>query len=368
MFENIRSFFRKYERYVSPVTLVCGFTFDNLTLRRIDVFYSNALLISYLFISAASIMILNIHQSRKDIRKSDEERERRRSETIHAIFVFCMQFCLGGLFSASFLFYSKAGSVIASWPFLLMIFGYIAGNEILRKNYVRLGFQIAVFFTALFSYLIFFFPVILGQMGDAIFLLSGIASLILTLLFIYVLSWFAPERTKRSAPILIISLAGLFAIINTLYFTNLIPPIPLALKEAGIYRSVQRLADGVYETTGEKQDWFNVFSHRPVIHVGSNETLSALSAIFAPANLKTEIVHEWQRYDTDHNVWVTVSDINLGITGGRDQGFRTFSIQGNITPGEWRVNVETPRGQLIGRMTFDVAPSTGDEVLTTELK
>lgn len=368
MIEKIRAFIKKYERLVSPVTLVFGFIFDNLTLRRIDVFYSNALLISYLFISAGSILILNIHQSRKAMRPSEEEREKRRSETIHAVFVFLMQFCLGGLFSASFLFYSKAGSVIASWPFLLMIVGYIIGNEILRKNYVRLGFQIAVFFTALFSYLIFFFPIILGKMGDPIFLLSGIASIILTLLFIYVLSWFAPERTKRSAPILVVSIAGLFALINTLYFTNLIPPIPLALKEAGVYRSVQKLGDGVYEVTGEGQDWFSLFSPEPTIHVGYNTTLYALSAIFAPANLKTDIVHEWQKYDDSKKSWVTVNQIDLGITGGRDQGFRTFSLQGGVTPGEWRVNVKTPRGQLIGRLSFSVVPSTGSETLVTELK
>jgi hypothetical protein len=334
--------------------------FDNLTLRRIDVLYSNVLLISYLVISAGSIMILNIHEARRG--------DRERSETLHAIFVFLMQFCLGGLFSASFLFYSKSGSIIASWPFLLMIVGYIAGNELLRKNYIRLTFQIGVFFTALFSYLIFFLPVILGKMGDPIFLLSGIFSLVLIFLFIYVLSWFAPERTRKSAPVLVIMLIGLYAVINTLYFTNLIPPIPLALKEAGIYRSVAKLGDGSYQTIGEKQQWFSIFSPDPTIHVGPEGSLSALSAIFAPASLTTDILHEWQRYDDQTNTWITVSKVDLGITGGRDQGFRTFSVQENITPGLWRVNVETPRGQLIGRLTFTVASSTGTEIVNTNIE
>src|SRR5581483_280901 len=155
MLDKARTLFRKYERFVSPVTLAIGFTFDNLTLRRIDVFYSNALLISYLLVSAASIMLLNIHESRR----TREERER--SEVVHVVSVFMMQFCLGGLFSASFLFYSRSGSLISSWPFLLMLVGYITGNELLRKNYIRLSFQISVFFTALFSFLIFFLPVIL---------------------------------------------------------------------------------------------------------------------------------------------------------------------------------------------------------------
>ncbi|HEU5114351.1 MAG TPA: DUF2914 domain-containing protein [Candidatus Paceibacterota bacterium] len=360
MLDRFRSFFKRYERYVSPVTLVFGFIFDNLTLRRIDVFYSNALLISYLFVSAGSIMLLNIHESRRT------RLERERSEMVHAISVFMMQFCLGGLFSASFLFYSKSGSIVASWPFLLMLVGYITGNELLRKNYIRLSFQIAVFFTALFSYLIFFFPIILGKMGDSIFILSGIASLMITGLFIYVLSWFAHERTARSAPVIVLSVGGLFAIINALYFTNLIPPIPLALKHAGIYRSVERLSDGTYQTIGENQQWFTVFAPDPVIHVDPGSGLYALSAIFAPANLETDIIHEWQRYDDASRSWQTVSTINLNITGGRANGYRTFSHETNIDPGLWRVNVKTPRGQLIGRMSFTVATSTGNETLVTE--
>ncbi|HVU06450.1 MAG TPA: DUF2914 domain-containing protein [Candidatus Paceibacterota bacterium] len=362
MFERTRAFFKKYERYVSPVTLVIGFTFDSLTLRRIDVFYSNFLLISYLVLSAGSIMLLNFHEHRRMTRGQME-----RSETIHMLSVFTMQFCLGGLFSASFLFYSRSGSIIASWPFLLMIAGYVIGNELLRKNYIRLGFQIAVFFTALFSYLIFFLPVIFGKMGDAMFLLSGIASLIITGVFVYVLSWFAPARTSKSAPLLIVSLGGLFALINGLYFTNLMPPIPLALKEAGVYRSIERLPDGTYRTVGEKQQWFNILTPDPVIHVDPNGALFALTAVFAPTNLATDIIHEWQKYDPEKRDWATVSDIGLSITGGREKGFRTFSRMEDVTPGLWRVNVETPRGQLIGRMTFSVAESTGGETLFTEV-
>lgn len=360
MFARTRLFLKKYERYVSPVTLVIGFTFDNLTLRRIDVFYSNALLISYLLLSALSIMALNIHEARRG--------EKERSEILHAVSVFVMQFCLGGLFSASFLFYSKSGSIIASWPFLLMLVGYILGNELLRKRYIQLTFQVSVFFTALFSYLIFFLPVILGKMGDAIFLLSGIATLIIVGLFIYVLSWFAPERISQSGPALTFSLIGLFVVINALYFTNLIPPIPLALKEAGIYQSVFKVSDGVYGTVGEKQEWFKFLSPNPIIHVESGQPLYALTAIFAPVSLSTDIVHVWEYYNQDQKQWVVSSRVDLAIEGGRENGFRTFSEKNNVVPGLWRLSVETPRGQLVGRLTFSVSLATGDETLITDIE
>ncbi|MDE1874646.1 MAG: DUF2914 domain-containing protein [Patescibacteria group bacterium] len=362
MLDRVREFFHKYERYVSPVTLVFGFTFDNLTLRRIDTLYSNFLLISYLIISAGSILLLNIHVTRRT------RQARERSETIHAIFVFLMQFCLGGLFSASFLFYSRSGSILSSWPFLLMLVGYIIGNEVLRKNYIRLGFQISVFFTALFSFLIFFLPVILGKIGDDIFLLSGVASLMITGVFIYVLSWVATERTRKSGPILFLAIGGLFSLINILYFTDLIPPIPLALKEVGIYRSLSRLPDGTYETLGEPQQWFTLFAPQPVVHYVSGQPLFAFSAIFAPANLNTDIIHEWQMYDPTTHVWKTFGKIDLGISGGRALGYRTYSEEPSIQPGLWRVNVETPRGQILGSMVFTVEPPSDGEKLITSIK
>jgi hypothetical protein len=360
MIEQTKLFFRKYERYVSPVTVIGGFIFDNIMLRRIDVFFSNAVLISYLLISALSIVFLNVRQSR--VESTDH------NETVHMILIFMMQFCLGGIFSASFLFYSRSGTLSASWPFLALLFAYIIGNEILRKNYLRLSFQIAVFFTAIFSYLIFFVPIMLGKMGDSIFLLSGIGSLILTGLFIYMLSWFAPDRTRRSAPVVVLLLVMIFSGINALYFTNIIPPIPLALKDVGIYRSVIKLPDGTYHAFGEQQKWFRLFAKDPVIHMVPGQPLYALTSIFAPNNLTTDIIHNWQYYDKADRAWTTANTVKLAITGGREGGFRTFSVKENLFPGLWRVDVTTPRGQLIGRLNFSVDVSKGNEEIIIDTK
>jgi len=363
MIERSKKFFKRYERWVSPVTLIIGFTFDNLTLRHIEAFYSNALLISYLLISAFSIMLLNIKEA-----KNDSSQEKDRPMMLRIILIFMMQFCLGGLFSASFIFYSRSGSLISSWPFLFLLFTYVIGNEILREKYIRLSFQIGVFFTAIFSYLIFFLPVIFGKMGDAIFVISGISSLILIALFIYVLSWFAPSRVKASASYATAVIIGLFVIINGLYFTNLIPPIPLTLKHAGIYRTLDKLPDGTYRTVGDPQTWFNFFEQDPVIHNDPGGSLFALSSISAPASFETDIVHVWRRYDTDKALWTTAATIDLNIAGGRENGFRTYSIKDNITFGRWRVEVRTPRGQLIGRLEFTVVPFLGNEETVEEIK
>jgi len=190
----------------------------------------------------------------------------------------------------------------------------------------------------------------------------------LTGIFIYILSWFAPRRTRESAFIVTISLIGLFGVINMLYFTNLIPPIPWALKEAGVYRSLARLPDGTYLTEGENQEWFSFLSPNPTIHTVQNQPLYALTSVFAPNNLKTDIVHIWQYYDEKDKAWTIATTIRLPITGGREGGFRTYSTKDNMFPGKWRVDVATPRGQLIGRLSFDIKKSNGTETLKTSIQ
>jgi hypothetical protein len=97
------------------------------------------------------------------------------------------------------------------------------------------------------------------------------------------------------------------------------------------------------------------------------QPLYAFNAIFAPASLSTDIVHVWQ-YRDDAGDWVTSSRVNLSIVGGREKGFRTYSVKENMFPGEWRINVETLRGQLIGRLTFRVIVSDGSEDLVTDVR
>jgi hypothetical protein len=40
------------------------------------------------------------------------------------------------------------------------------------------------------------------------------------------------------------------------------------------------------------------------------------------------------------------------MTGGRETGYRLYTMKQRVQPGEWRVDVETEDGRLLGRMTF----------------
>ena len=53
---------------------------------------------------------------------------------------------------------------------------------------------------------------------------------------------------------------------------------------------------------------------------------------------------------------VTKGNVTLPVIGGRDGGYRTYTVKSYLTRGRWRVNVETTQGQVIGRILFNVIP------------
>ena len=164
------------------------------------------------------------------------------------------------------------------------------------------------------------------------------------------------------------AIIGITFIINFLYFTNLIPPIPLSIKDAGIYNSVKRNFNGNYDVTYEDSGWKNYFKLYPDFKEAPDSLIYAYSAIFSPTDLNLTIIHEWQYYNQNQKKWVTDSEINLKVVGGRDQGFRTYSLRSNLNPGKWRVNVKTESGQIIGRLRFNILLVNTEPILTTEIK
>ena len=94
--------------------------------------------------------------------------------------------------------------------------------------------------------------------------------------------------------------------------------------------------------------------YNTIFRQAPNESVYAYTAIFAPTGLSMSVSHEWQRYDEEGRTWVTEETIPFFIVGGRDGGYRGYSIKSGATEGTWRVNVITEFRQLIGRVSFRV--------------
>lgn len=356
---RVKSYISKYERHISSAALLGGFILDSLTLQRIDFLFENLVIIFYITIAGFGILILNLFEANKIRGKF--------FAGLYKIMPVAIQFAIGGLFSGFLVFYFRSASLIAAWPFVFLLLGLLIGNELLKKYYERTVFNITVYFFCIFLFFIFAVPTYLGRMGDDIFLLSGGISLIIIALFIGLLYWLVPSSIKPTKKLIIAGVGGIFIFINMLYFTNIIPPIPLALKDIGVYHSVQRTLGGYSIIDEIEQKNFWQYFQPKKMHVSEGQRLYVYSAVFAPTALSTNIVHRWQHYDEVQKSWVTMTHSSFPINGGRDAGYRGYSWKAGLRAGLWRVSVETPRGQLIGRTTFRVEHVSVPPILETRV-
>lgn len=287
------------------------------------------------------------------------------TDNVFEFLPFVLQFCFGGLFSAFVIFYSKSASLFSNSAFVLVLVSLLIGNEFFKKHYSKLIFQIAIYFVALFSFLIYFLPVLIKQMGAMIFIFSGFISLIFIGFFIFIVYFLTPELYKKSYQSLLLVILGLYTLINVLYFTNIIPPIPLSLKIADVYHRIEKDVNANYVVTGEKNSWREKFGLSQKIYLQEGEPVYIFSSIFAPTDLNLSIMHDWQYYDANDG-WVSASKIVFPMKGGRDEGYRGFSMKENIFRGEWRVDIKTEKGQSIGRVRFDIENGTPPKPLETK--
>lgn len=335
-----------YERYVSPATLLGAFIIDTFAFRRVDLLLSNLLLFGYLTIVAGSIILYHLIQSGRV--------QGTFFLTALPFIPVAMQFGFGGLFSAFVILYSQSAAYALSWIFVGVLAVLLVGNERFRKLYTGFVFQSSVFFVTLLSFLIFFLPVVSGKIGMTVFLVSEGLGIALMFAFVRAFSAFAPEVYRESRLRLLQSTASIFLIFNLLYFTNAIPPLPLALKDVAVAHSVKRVS-GEYHLQAEPLQWYQRYlRYNTIFHKVPGETVYVFTSVFAPTRLTTTITHEWQFYEPALKEWLTTSEVSFPIQGGRDGGYRGYTLEDVTVPGDWRVNVRTGDGRLIGRISFAI--------------
>jgi hypothetical protein len=344
-------------RHWLTVAFLAGFLTDFLLLNRIDDWFDNIVLLFHVVVSTVSLLGLYAALA--------ERFGERWSRWILKAASIGMQYSFGGLFSGMLIFYGRSGDVAASWPFLLCIALAIAGNELIHDRGRRLVFNVLAYFVGLFSYLVLVVPVFTGYMGPFVFFLSGLGALVIVYGIVLVLKKIIPQYMYLHTRQLVFVITGTFVMLNGLYFMNVIPPIPLSLKEITIAHSVIRYPQTrEYELKYEPIAWWNLYEvWRPTIRPSAT-TAACYSSVFAPTKIKTEIFHQWDYYDEVLGEWVERFRIPYPITGEAVDGYRGFSASDNVYPGKWRCSVKSTRGQLLGHKVFYVERS--DEPVYTE--
>lgn len=340
---------KKYKRFLIPGALFFGFTTDMLMFRNINLYYYFSILLFYLIVSFLGIVVINA---------------RKAPPFLKTIAPFIVYYAFGALFSAFVVFYSHGGSLWVSWPFIVFLVFLMIGNEFLRKYYIHPLLQISVYFFVLFSYANLAASYLLNKISPASFVLSGVFSVLITFLLFLPLYIKIP-KIKKNKNKLVLSIGVIFVSMNLFYFTGLIPPVPLSLKNIGIYYHVQRVSGGEYRVVESKKEKLldRIFpSSTYQVHPDYNRVY-AFSSIFAPEKMSLDIFNEWQYLDSGE--WITFAEASYPLTGGRKEGYRGYSYISNPFPGKWKVLVKTSAGQVIGRKNFTVKTEEAPELKTT---
>lgn len=337
------------------IAFIIGFFSDVLLLNQVDNIVDNAILVFYTVLASLSIICFYIGVAERSF------------TWLNRLFVryapIAMQYSFGGLLSGMLIFYGRSGDWLASWPFLLLIITVIFGNELVEKRSDRLVYQLGLYFIGLLSFTVLELPVVLGKMGDSIFILSGLIALVWVTIVVQLLHRIVPHFVTLHIRRVIVTIGLTYVGFNALYFANIIPPIPLSLTELEIAQSVTRVSGG-YRLELESQPWYAIVPFvQDTLHP-KYETISCFSRVFAPTKLSTKIYHRWEYKDATGN-WQTHARIGYDIAGSNVHGYGGYTTIGSFSAGQWRCSVETARGQVLGRMKVTIDPARiGSEMIT----
>jgi len=335
----------QYERHLSAVSMAGGYAFDSYSFGRIDHASTHIVFLGYLAVAGVAIAVSHRLESRPP--------ERQPSERTRTILTAVTQFALGCLLSGFCVFYLRSASLWASWPYLLLLAGIFIGNEFFKKYTTRFTLSLLLYFFALFSYAILLVPVVIATIGTGAFVASGILALGVFWFYADVLAWLGRARWRVMRGQILAGVLAIFAVVNIFYFLKVLPPLPLALADAGVYHSVKKVGN-VYQAVEEPQPWTTVYGLPPLLHLQPAEKLYLYASIFAPGRLAAVIVHRWEWFNPATRKWVFQSKVAFTIKGGRDAGYRGYSIKSKPRPGDWRVNITTGDGRPLGRIRFAV--------------
>lgn len=355
---RVVDFWERYERHLALGALVFGFILDSFLLTRPDQLLDNAILLTYLTIAGGVILFMTMRAARGSVEGK-----------LAPFLPVLLQFCFGSLSSGLLVLYFRSGTFAQSLLFFLILGSLLVGNEFLRSRYAQFRFNIAVYYLLLLCYVELTIPVLLHAIGPLVFLASGAVSLGLIAGYLWLLMVSARQELVRHIKPAGAIVALIFVVFNILYFVNVIPPVPLAMRDMGIYHSVLKRSDNSYVVIYEKSPWYQFWRDTSSTYtLGESRSAFCFSSVFAPTDLKAPIHHTWEYRNPQTGDWEVRSDISFPISGGRNEGYRGFSVKTALTAGEWRCNVETAQGSLIGRMSFTAveaatAPALSQKIL-----
>jgi hypothetical protein len=341
------------KRYSQVVFFVGGFFFDAFTIIRIDsiidlVFQSLYLLgITLIITLQAYLQAGRWHPQGWMARLWSHE-----SEIIH--------FFYGGLLNAYVILYFKSTSFSRSVIFLVFVFVLMLANEMPQIRRMKSLLRLGLYAFCLISYLNYLLPVLMGRMGDWVFTLTWVGSAGLIYMLVKKLATLHLEPKKARlrlgwSPVLVLVLVAVF------YFFKWIPPVPLSMQYAGIFRNVEPRGDH-YRLTYLKPPWTRFWQESEHVFLARRgDRVYFFTRIFGPSRFEHRVFLRWEVKDPRGHRWIRSDRIPLSIKGGRQKGYRGYAYKENYQPGDWRVEVETGDGRVLGGVAFRIEKDPSQE-------
>jgi len=258
---------------------------------------------------------------------------------------FLLQFIFGNLLSALFILYFKSSSHWLAWVMSLMLAALLVANEYLESEYKRFTLSWALFGFCAMLLFNFALPFLMGSIHVAWFYLSTLMGAGLA----YWLYAKTPNNFGSIKPVGIIA-AGLMLA----YAADMIPPVPLVKREIVMALELNKL-NGNYQLSQQASSWW-VFWRKTTddLALTPGQRVYCFSSVFAPRGLKTKLYHRWEHYNKKAG-WQTLSHIGFNLSGGRDNGFRSYTFKQNLPVGDWRVSVETENEKTVAVHEFTIS-------------
>jgi hypothetical protein len=355
--KKARHYFDFVKKHATTLLFIFGFLTDMFLLPDIDNPITKYIGISYIIGIGFLIAVREWVISRN--RADDIEQK------FYSLSSFGVAYLSGAALSFIFVYALRSADIFVSWPLFLILLISMTANEFFATHTYRFTLDIIVLYIALVFYLIFNTPFILKSQNDKVFALSITFSVLVALMYAFIIHRIS-ETTLQETPKMYALSIGVPMFIGMLYFLNLIPAVPLSLKEGLIAHSVTRDESGAYVLSVEKETKKTLLSRVASYTVLNQQgRVFYFSSVDAPAQITAPVTHVWEFYDTTIEKWVPVTSISFTLSGGREEGYRAYSYKENIFEGLWRVTVKVDE-RIVGRTKFYI--TFGESVDVKEVR
>jgi hypothetical protein len=351
-------FRRAYERHEVKwhvAFFVGGFVLDVLAAREgVDSPFIVLQQVFYLGLIGAILYLDILRDAQPDATKFSPRLER-----VWAYRGLAVHFSLGALMNMYSIFFLMSASWFSSIVFAALLLTAVVLNELPMVQRRGVDIKVGLYVVCVFCFWSLMIPLAIGRVGRLTFVAAWIGTLGVVAIFFTLLRRRLSIRELRRRLLLPgFVVAGTFL---AFYMIGLIPPVPIAAKDLGVYHLVER--HGNEYLLHHERPWWKFWQSDDRDFVARpGDRVFVFVSVFSPARFADTVYVRWLVKGADG--WQESDRIPIQITGGRRDGFRGFTSKQNYRAGRWRVSIETGDGREISRIYFDVTLADADATRT----